>query len=149
MHNGHDSAPAANGVVPHPKLRFGMHRRVPVSTYLDPELYEWLVVEAKVHHITISEQVQRIVRQQQNLRKDLAALVEPQETTPVFQVLLERHGEKVSKTMDGAVKQLARLQTALDLLKTMVAHSTRMGLTPKQFSQWEQDVQDTMKGRSS
>jgi hypothetical protein len=126
-----------------------MHRRVPVSTYLDPELYEWLVVEAKVHHITISEQVQRIVRQQQNLRKDLAALVEPQDTTPVFQVLLERHGEKVSKTMDGAVRQLAVLQTALDLIKAMLVFGMKALLNPQRFSQWEKDVQDTIKGRSS
>ena len=51
--------------------------------------------------------------------------------------------------MDATVKQLVGLQTSLDLLKTMVAHGARMGLTPKQYTQWEQDVQDTLKGRTA
>jgi hypothetical protein len=132
----------------HP-FRFGVHKRIAVSAYLPPDLYEWLRVEAKVHHVTLSEQLQRILRQQQNLRKDLATLAAPQDAAPVLQVLLERHGEKVSQTMDATVKQVAGLQAALDLLKTMVAHGARIGLTAKQFSQWEQDVQDTLKGRTA
>ncbi len=132
-------------------LRFGMHRRRPISAYLPPDLYEWLEVEARVHRVTLSEQVQRILRQQQHLRKDLATLVEPQQqdAAPVFQVLLERHGEKMRQTMDATTKQLTVMQTALDLLKTMVAHGARIGLTAKQFSQWEQDVQNTLKGRTA
>jgi hypothetical protein len=147
MSNEHNT----NGVVAdQPMIRFGMHRRRAVSAYLDPELYDWLTVEAKVHHVTLSEQIQRILREQQNLRKGLAALVAPQQdTAPIFQVLLERHGEKVSQTMHGAVQQFLQLQAALDLLKTMVVHGARIGLTPKQYSQWEQAVQDTLKGRTA
>jgi hypothetical protein len=147
----HDEHNPNNGVVAdQPMIRFGMHRRRAVSAYLDPELYDWLTVEAKVHHVTLSEQIQRILREQQNLRKGLAALAVPQQdTAPIFQVLLERHGEKVSQTMNGALQQFLQLQAALDLLKTMVAHGARIGLTPKQFSQWEQSVQDTLKGRTA
>src|SRR5215470_18173853 len=76
-------------------LRFGMHKRRAMSVYLPPDLYEWLTVEAKVQNVTLSEHVQRILRQQQNLRRDLAALGTPQQDAPpAFQVLLERHGEK-------------------------------------------------------
>lgn len=150
MHNQHDDAATSNGVVSRRALRFGMHKRRAVSAYLDPELYDWLTVEAKVHHVTLSEQIQRILREQQNLRKGLATLVAPQQdTAPIFQVLLERHGEKVSQTMNGALRQFLQLQAALDLLKTMVVHGARIGLTPKQFSQWEQAVQATLKGRTA
>ena len=140
----------ANGVVTGRRtLRFGMHKRRAVSVYLPPDLYAWLTVEAKVQHVTLSEHIQRVLRQQQNLRRDLAALAAPQQdAAPVFQVLLERYGEKVSQTMNGAVQQVLQLQAALDLLKTMVVHGARIGLTPKQFSQWEQDVQSTLKGRT-
>src|SRR5215813_5332744 len=147
MPNPDHTTTPTNAVVSHPTLRFGMHKRRAMSVYLAPELCDWLTVEARVQRITMSELVNRLLQQQRNLRKDLAALPETRGAAPLFQTLLEQHGEKVSRTMDATVKQLAGVQSALDLLKTMVAHGARLGLTPKQYSQWERDVQDTMKGR--
>jgi hypothetical protein len=104
-----------------------------------------LLIEAKVHHLSVSEQVRRLLRQQLNLRRDLAAVTTEQDGLPVFQVLLQEHGEKVSKTLDAAISQIMALTKQLDLLKTMIAVAVQTGLTAQQNSEWEKKVRELMR----
>ena len=84
-----------------------------MSIYLDPELCDWLTVEARVQRITMSELVNRLLHQQQTLRQDLATLPEAQGVAPLFSDALRaarregqphdgRHGEAIGRSPNVA-----------------------------------------------
>ncbi len=138
---------AANGVVSRPRLRLRSHLQVKQTIRLHPELYEWVRREAAVHNVTISEQVNRALSQLWHLRKQLSALTSTDQEVPLFQTLLQEHASKMTALIEGAVKTMGKGADSLDLLKAMLVFGVKALLDPRRYSQWEQEVQATMKGR--
>src|SRR5262249_8236837 len=136
-----NSTHTGNGMEPQP-LRWGRHKRVQHCVSFTPDLHDWLTREMVASKLSFSEVVNRELQKQHDLRAQLAALTGKNawQPTAVFQVLLEQHGQKVSKTLDGAVQQLGEQHRALKVLGAMVDMLARIAMSPEQFTRWERGV---------
>jgi|SoiMethySBSTD1v2_1073268.scaffolds.fasta_scaffold1031472_2 hypothetical protein len=136
-----NSTHTGNGMESQP-LRWGRHKRVQHCVSFVPDLHDWLTREMVASKLSFSEVVNRELKKQHDLREQLSALTgkDAEEQTPVFQVLLEQHGQKVSKTIDGAVKQIGEQNSALKVIGAMVEMFARIAMSPEQFNRWERGV---------
>ena len=138
--------PSTNGrheLAAKPMIRFHAHKRIARSVSLNPDVHAWIEREAALHRCSFSEAMNRLLVAQLDLREQLSALPETDTNgqTPLFAVLLERHGEKVSKTVDQAVGGLARIEDRTALLEEMVKRFAEAAMPPPRFKQWELDIQ--------
>lgn len=114
-----------------------MHRRIHTTFHIDPDLHLWIVQEARRTRISTSEFANRVFAQQKDVRQGPAANG------------ADTQSEKLLKTLDTIANMQDNLLASLDLLKTMIWHGVRLLVDTKRFSQWEIEVQETLKGRAS
>lgn len=118
-----------------PALRWGGHTRRQHNVSFRPDLYAWISREMVLGGLSFSEVVNRELMKQRNLRDQLAGLTstEGEQQMPVFHVLLEQHGQKVSKTVDRVAREIG-------ITQAMVEAFARIAMSPEQLSQWEREV---------
>jgi len=106
----------------------------------DPELERWISREQVAGGLSFSEVVNRELKKQHNLRQQLSGLtsIDGEQQTPVYQVLLEQFGQKVGRTVDGAMRDITVVQA-------MVAAFAEIAMSPEQFSRWERTVTEGRK----
>ena len=128
-----------HGLEPH-AIGWGGHKRVQHCVSFDPELERWISREQVAGGLSFSEVVNRELKKQHDLRQQLSGLtsIDGEQQTPVYQVLLEQFGQKVGRTVDGAMRDITVVQA-------MVAAFAEIAMSPEQFSRWERTVTEGRK----
>lgn len=139
------------------RVRFGAHTKIQRTIFLTPELDEWVRREAGQRRCSVSEMVNRLLGQQLDLRRQLAAIEEagPNGHPPLLQVLLEQHKEALSRSLDGLAGEVRKTRGALDFLKAMIDRSTHELLATtapreeveRRYERWIAGVKSLLQGQ--
>jgi hypothetical protein len=139
------------------RVRFGAHTKLQRTIFLTPELDEWVRREAAQRHCSVSAMINRLLGQQLDLRRQLAAVAEPDTNghPPLLQVLLEQHKEVLSRSLDGLAGELRKTRGALDFLKAMIDRSTHELLATvapreeveRRYERWIAGVKSLLQGQ--
>ena len=140
-----------------PHLRFGAHTRVQRSVLLSPDVDAWVAQQARRARCSFSEMVNRLLGQQLDLRRQLAAIEEAGTNghPPLLQVLLEQHKEALSRSLDSLVGEVRKTRGALDFLKAMIDRSTHELLATtapreeveRRYERWIAGVKSLLQGQ--
>ena len=139
------------------RVRFGAHTKVQRSVSLSPAVDAWVHKEASLSGCSVSEMINRLLSQQLDLRRQLAAVVEggTDERAPLLQVLLEQVRESLCQAIDGLAGEVRKTRTSLDFVKAMIDRSTHellaaaapSGDVERRYDRWIGEVQSLMQPR--
>ena len=137
-------------------FRLRSHTRVPRSVQLEPELDRWIEGMSTLWGCSLSEAMNRLLKEQMQLREQLGGTFatergEEDGTSQVVHVLLERFKEDICRGMDRLGEEVSKVKSNLYLLQSMHDRHAAIALGGQKYDAWRTSVQEllTKKGNKS